>query len=432
MNRAPASQPVARATETLGMSAKSVHRPDSISEIAARLAARRARYDLASVAQRVLYDPALPAAAQHRTVWCHRAIKAESGKGHLWRRLDGSSTRLTGVVTCGSVWTCPVCSARVAEHRREELERAMKFHCSAGGYVYLLTLTAPHEGDLALADFERLFTKALQRFKNSKAFKSFSKTYQRAGSVRSLEITWGAEHGFHIHTHDLVFAAPGLESDQRAIDALRGAWIAVLLKVGLAPQSKVEWMWKRALDLRGGQRAADYVNKFGHDAKWGITAEVTRSHAKVGMREVCGHKDHVTPFQMLAWAEKGDAEAASLFREFAAVFSGKRMLYWSPHLKAKMGIVDVDDAEVAAGEKPRPEEREVAEFDAAQLALIVSRRALGELCEYVCLLSDGDPPHVQACVDDFLAELRTRPPLSRGTVRQKAWRLPEYYEVEPV
>lgn len=431
MNCAPASPHAARATENLGMSAKSVHRPDSISEIAGRLAARRSRYDLAGVAQRVLYDPALPAADQHRTVWCHRAIKNESGDGYIWRRLDGSSSRLTGVVTCGSVWTCPVCSARVAEHRREELERAMKFHCSAGGYVYLLTLTTPHELTLPLAEFERKFTKALQRFKNSKAFKSFSKQYQRAGSVRSLEITWGSANGFHVHTHDLVFAAPGLESDQRAIDALKGAWISVLLKVKLAPPSKVEWMWKHALDLRGGQHAAEYVNKFGHDAKWGITAEVTRSHAKVGMREVCGHEGHVTPFQMLAWAEKGDADAARLFREFAAVFNGKRMLYWSPHLKAKMGLVDVDDAEVAADERPRPEEREVATFNAEQLALVISRRALGELCEYVCLLSDGAPAHVQQCVDDFFAELRTRPPMSRGTVRQKLWSSAGFYEVEP-
>lgn len=404
------------------MSAKSIHRHDSIGEIGRRLAARRSRYDLAAEAQRVLYDPGLPAAGQHRTVWCQRAIKNESGKGYIWRRDDGSSARLTGVVTCGSVWTCPVCSARVAEHRRRELERAMVFHCSAGGHVYLLTLTTPHERDLRLADFERQFAKALQRFKNSKAFKSFSKAYQRAGSVRSLEITWGVEHGFHVHTHDLVFAKPGLENDTATIDALKSAWIAALIKVGLASRSKTEWMWRYALDVRGGQEAHDYVTKFGHDAAWGITAEVTRAHAKVGMREICGQGEHVTPFQMLAWAGQGDELAPTLFREFAAVFKSKRMLYWSPHLKAKMGLVERDDAEVAADETPAPSEREVAEFDATQLALVISRRALGELCEYVCLLSDGDPVHVQQCVDDFLAELRLRPPLSRGVVRQKAWR----------
>ena len=413
------------------MSAKSIYRSDSANDFGRRIAARRSRFELAAVAQRVLYDPALPAAAQHRTVWCHRAVKNESGDCHIWRRVDGSSSRLTGVVTCGSVWTCPVCSARVAEHRREELERGMKAHVAAGGHAYLLTLTFPHERDLPLAEAERLFTKALQKFKSSKRFKRISTLYDRQGSVRSLEITWGSEHGFHVHTHDLIFAAPGLDADQAAIDQLRSAWIDALLKVGLGSRSKLTWMWERALDLRGGQHAADYIAKFGRDAKWGITAEVTRSHAKIGLRQVCGHQGHVTPFQLLAWAGTGDGEAAQLFREFADVFKHKRMLSWSPGLKAKLGLVDRDDAELAGDAVPMREEREVATLKAEDLALVVSRRAVGELLEMVCLLSDGAPDHVQACVDDFLADFRTRPKISRGTVRQKLWRMSTFAEVSP-
>jgi hypothetical protein len=411
------------------MSAKSIHRPDSISEIgaqSAKLAARRSRYDLTAVAQRVLYDPGKTAAEQHRTVWCHRAIKAESGQCHLWRRLDGSSSRLTSAVTCGSVWTCPVCSARVAER----LERAMVFHGRSGGNVYLLTLTAPHDRALALADFERLLSKALQRFKNSRTYKAVSKRYQRAGSVRSLELTWGTENGWHLHTHDLIFAAPGLDADLRSIDELRLAWVTAVVKVGLAPQSKVPWMMEYALDLRGGDAAGDYVTKFGHDLKWGVTSEITRSHAKIGLRAVCGLKGSATPFQILAWAGEGDGEAVMLFRDYAEATKGKRMLYWSPNLKSKMGVGDDTDEAVAGDDEPRPEEREVASLDAQALALIWSRRALGELLEYVCLITDPDPAHVQACVNDFLDELRCRPRIGKGTVRQKLWRLPTFHEVE--
>jgi hypothetical protein len=413
------------------MSAKSIHRPDSQSEFAHRIAARRSRFELTAVGQRVLYDPALPAAAQHRTVWCHRAIKNESGNCHIWRRADGSSARFTGVVTCGSVWTCPVCSARVAERRREELERGMLAHVGTGGHVYLMTLTFPHERDLPLGEEERLFSKALQKFKNSKGYKRVSRLYGRTGSVRSLEITWGPEHGWHVHTHDLLFAIPGLELDAGAVDELRGAWIAALLKVGLGDSSKLTWMWKHALDLRGGQAAADYVTKFGHDAKWGITAEVTRSHAKIGLRQMAGHVGHVTPFQILAWAGTGDAEAVQLFREFADVFKHKRMLSWSRGLKAKLGLDERDDAELAGDDAPLPSESEVATLNADDLALVVSRGAVGELLEMVCLLSDGAPDHVQACVDDFLIEFRTRPKVSRGTVRQKLWRMSAFTEVSP-
>ncbi|HEX5129595.1 MAG TPA: protein rep [Usitatibacter sp.] len=391
-----------------------------------RLAARRERFNLASAAARILYRPDLQAPDQHRTVWCHRSVKTESGKAYIRRRDDGSSARLTGVNTCGSVWTCPVCSARVAERRREELERGMVRHVGAGGRVYLMTLTSPHERDLELETFKRLFGKALQRFKNSRAFKRVSQAYGRIGSVRSLEITWGPEHGWHVHTHDLIFAGQGLELDTHACDELRGAWITALVKVGLADSSKLTWMWEHALDLRGGDAAAEYVTKFGHDAKWGITAEVTRSHAKLGMRRVCEHQGHVTPFQVLAWAAEGDGEASHLFREFAAVFKDARMLYWTPGLKGKLRIDEETDEAIAGDDQPMPGEREVAELESDELALVMSRGALGELVEFVSLCEEQH----QACVDDFLDVLRDRPRRSRGAVRVKNWKRSDYYVLE--
>jgi len=381
---------------------------------------------MTQLAARMLYDPALPAAQQHRTVWCHRSIKNESGNAHLWRRDDGSSARLSGVNTCGSVWTCPVCSARVAERRREELERGMLAHLADGGHVYLMTLTFPHERDLPLEQSKALFAKALAKFKNSKRYKAISTRYARAGSVRSLEITWGPEHGWHVHTHDLIFAGQGLELDTAAVDELRGAWITALIKVGLSDSSKRTWMWEHALDLRGGAAAADYVTKFGHDAKWGITAEVTRSHAKLGMRRVCEHQGHVTPFQVLAWAGEGDAEACVLFREFAAAFKDARMLSWSPGLKAKLRLVEQSDEEIAGDEAARPNEREVAELSSEDLALVMSRGALGELIEFTALCSQDH----QACVDDFLDALRSRPRTGKGMVRVKVWRRPDFYELQ--
>lgn len=397
-----------------------------------RLAARRERFEmLVNVAQRVLYDGSLTADKQHRTVWCHRAVKNTSERVGLWRRQDRTSSRLTGVITCGSVWTCVICSARVAERRREELQRAMVRHIAGGGHVYLLTLTFPHERTLPLAEGKRLFAKALQKFKNSKGYKRVSKAYARVGSVRSLEITWGPDHGWHVHTHDLVFAAPGLDGDLSALDELRGAWINALLKVGLGSPDKVSWMWEHALDIRGGAAAAEYVVKFGHDSKWGITSEVTRQHAKVGMRAITAHQGHVTPFQMLAWAGEGDAEAVRLFIEFAAVFKDARMLYWSPGLKKKLGLVDLTDEQVAADETPKPDEAQVAEIDSEDLALVHSRGALGELLQFVCLIDGDDKDHLQACVDDFLEAVRCRPRTARGQIRQKRWNAPGFNVKDP-
>lgn len=417
------------------MSAESVHRVTNQADsagLAQRLAARRENYDLTAVAGRLLYDPAKKAEEQHRTCWCHRALKSDGGNGeglgHIYRRVDGAGARLTGVVTCGMVWTCKVCAGRIAEQRRDELERAIKFHVSTGGHPYLLTLTAPHGRELALREFRRLFGKALQKFKNSKAYKRIRAQYQHAGSVRSLELTWGSENGWHLHSHDLYFAAPGLDGDVRAVDELRGAWVKALLRAGLGDQSKLSWMLEHGLDLRGGQAAADYVTKFGHDAKHGLSAEITRSHAKIGMRKFAELEGaSVTPFQILAWASEGDAEACRLFREYAEAMEDARMLYWSPNLKAKLGVADVDDADIAADDEPLPEEKNIAQITGADLALVLSRRALGELLEFVCLVSaDFD-----ACVRDFLDALRSRPPTSKGIVRVRKFSVGKRPEGSP-
>src|SRR5665811_2290520 len=46
----------------------------------------------------------------------------------------------SGLQTCGSVWRCPVCAAKIAERRRVEIQAAMAMHQEAGGCVDLLTL----------------------------------------------------------------------------------------------------------------------------------------------------------------------------------------------------------------------------------------------------------------------------------------------------
>ena len=49
-----------------------------------------------------------------------------------------------GLQTCGSVWACPVCAAKISERRRVELKTAIALHQAKGGQVLLATYTNPH------------------------------------------------------------------------------------------------------------------------------------------------------------------------------------------------------------------------------------------------------------------------------------------------
>lgn len=425
---------------TLGISAKF---PDSQAgrgfqgSASAKLAAKVERHTLSRMAQSILFDRQLSAAEQKRVVWCHRTVVSGTGEVGVHRVADGSNARLSGVSTCGSVWHCPVCAAKITEARREELQSAMVAHVANGGGAYLLTLTFPHEADHPIAELMENFAKALDRFKASAPFKRIlgkDGSARRLGSVRSLEVTVSVEKGWHPHTHDLVFCNRlGLgeldfmdqirvdeEGDLASplIDQLKGQWVKCLLRVGLGDASKITDMHKHGLNVRGGEFAAEYIAKFGRDERWGASSELTRPHAKIGAAGEFGGHLHFTPFQLLLWAAKGDGWAIHRFREYADAFQGKRMLRWSPGLKkALLGNDDeVSDEDLAAA--PLPAEEPRGWLSDEQFRVLLSRNKVGEFIKYVaeaCLL----PETAQADVDDYIESIKALPATHSGTHRKR-------------
>jgi hypothetical protein len=347
---------------------------------------------------------------EHPICTCERNMQGSAVR--VKRRPDGSGARFEGLITCGDVHVCPSCSAKVSEERRLELILARNRHLAEGGAVYLLTLTFPHEHDqYRLAELLALFAVALQAFKNSKTYKRILGTldhpgrYRRRGSVKSLEHTHGA-NGWHPHVHEIIFCAPGLLDDRAAIDELAAEWVRVLLKRGLGEPSKRGDMLAYALDLTGGDYAADYILKYGRQPQleeWGIIDEVAKSSAKRGTAH-----GGLTPFALARAYGEGDAGAGALFLEFVQAIHGKRSLTWSPGLKKHFSIADATDEELARA--PMPEEEDCCSLDPEQWTLVLERNARGELRYWAA--KEGE-----AGVLAFLEELQGRPRTHRGDFR---------------
>ena len=114
------------------------------------MARRVERYALQAVARDIL--------PKSRTALCLRTrIKGGEGVG-VWKCECSGTAHYSGLIVCGSVWTCPVCGAKISEKRRGELNAAIEQHKSRGGDVLLLTLTTPHArgDDLAALVAQRL------------------------------------------------------------------------------------------------------------------------------------------------------------------------------------------------------------------------------------------------------------------------------------
>ena len=121
------------------------------------------RFILQSVARKFL--------PKTRTDNCHR-VRQKAKDVEVLKSVEHKTAFYAGLQTCGSVWACPVCAAKIAERRRAEIQAAMATHKAAGGCVNMLTLTCPHQRTDNLADLLAKQAKALNRFWADRASKA--------------------------------------------------------------------------------------------------------------------------------------------------------------------------------------------------------------------------------------------------------------------
>lgn len=380
---------------------------------------RGTRYRLLSVAQRLMYAPGLPRQLQNRLCSCHWARKG--GDVEVRRNKATGDAHYKGLETCSNVWACPVCSGRITEQRREELQRALGYWKEQGGECYLCTGTFPHQRRDELRDSLAKMRKAADYFNTSRAVREAREAAGYVGSIRALEVTWGEWHGWHPHFHFLYFCRPG---QRDRLQALETAWAEALIKAGLADRDQLNDMLRgadgeaAAWDVRNGDFAADYIAKFGHEpsfdsrqlaGQWGLAAEMVKGASKRG-RRLRG----VTPFTLLACAAgvvdlKGMSrgQAVAMFCEFAGAFKGQRQLYWSPKLRAVLSMgrlfTDAELPEVSG----KPEWEKVGRITAEEWRLVLAHGARDAVLRAVEGVTIAQ---ANAALCALLNELRRRPP----------------------
>lgn len=421
---------------TLGSNGKSVHTepaqggsvhknlpkrkpqgPRGKNDVISSAGKRRRRFELTRVAGSALHEQGKHWKDQHATVWCHRGSNAAEGERlPILRRGDSTGARVEGVITCGLGWTCPVCAAAISEARRQEMSLAVSRHCEAGGGVYLLTLTLPHQDNQPLKELLAQLLDARKKLQNCRKWKETWEQAGRLGSVAGLECTVGW-NGWHPHVHMLVFAnrrglhegPPSEEGDlsSRAIDILKLEWVRILGKIGAITTDQRSDVYKHGLNVRGGEKAAEYIAKYGDD-HWGLSREMAATYAKIGVRGTQAGFQHFTPFQLLEVADaRGEysVQARAMFREFAEAFKGRRMLTWSPGLKKHFAIAELDDQDIAAelGAPAKAEEFVAASISQAQFSTLTRGNLLGAFLEYVAL-ECADLMIAQELVDHWIDE----------------------------
>jgi hypothetical protein len=235
----------------------------------------------------------------------------------------------SGVKSCGSVWVCPVCSAKIRARREIELEAACREWVDRGGQLAMLTFTLRHDQSMHLDEVLHALTLSYRKLRNRKAFRVLREFL--GGAVKALELTYG-QNGWHPHLHVLLFVKP--EVERELVEAIKEGLITDWRELAADSLGSVPSV-ARAIDLlwfgSDAETAAGYVSK--------IAKEISLADTKSGY----------DPFALLDVEGVERDRAVALFIEYANVMRGRHSIDWSPGLRDLLGIgADKTDEEIAA------------------------------------------------------------------------------------
>lgn len=284
---------------------------------------RAKRLDVPRTNKWRLLDQLRPISAKRQRA-CRR--KRVNATVQLLRMPDGSK-RTSGVLSCGSVWACPVCSQRICSHRADELKSCVREW--KHGTVIMLSLTVRHALGNDLRRVRRGVSGSWRRVNQGRKSATLRAMFHVKHSVRALEVTHG-ENGWHPHLHVLLFC--DAEPEPGAIEYLREQWIAAV-EAELGKEHAPDWSHGVVLTPGG---AGGYLAKLG--------LEVTHHHTKSARRS------SRTPWEIALDAVDGDKASAALWRRYCADMKGARQLTWSRGMRRFFGLGarDSDAAVVAA------------------------------------------------------------------------------------
>lgn len=275
----------------------------------------------------------------HRVASCGHAVIPGRAPA-IYRRAETGQHFFGGVRSCGAVWVCPYCAVRVGAHRAEELRRGITAARKRGLSVTLLTFTAQHYRHQRLPWLLGAATRAHRRMRGSRAWRSWAARAGYTGSVRNLEVTYGAGTGWHPHIHALWFSEHALSP--ALIRDLRILYSAAAEKEGLYTDSAAGLVASNA-----PARIEGYLNKLGKQS-WAGPEELTLSalkKAREGQR--------LSPFDLArAYQSAADADQAKYYRRlwgtYLRAFKRHKQLFWSRGLRALLGLQkELTDAQAA-------------------------------------------------------------------------------------
>ena len=273
---------------------------------------------------------------------CMRKLRVGSGAVSVWRYadVDGFDAHYGGLIVCGSVWICPVCAVKIQARRQCELETVLG---SSPSTKILITYTIQHRLSDSLVSLLDALKDGLRHARFGKRYERLKERYKVEGYVRAIEIRWSHRTGWHPHAHEvLLVGVPADEIDLSLLrDDLGSAYMQKLQSMGYDIVNGVTVDVKVLHDVDSNS-ASDQASAY-------ITKQALSPSAELSFGDTKNSRSvSLSPFQLLDMvAETGEALYAELFREYAHATFRKNALTYSHGLKARYGVTEKTDEELA-------------------------------------------------------------------------------------
>lgn len=238
-----------------------------------------------------------------------RPIIARGEAAELWCVGRPGDWRVSwkGVLRCGHIWTCPVCSERLRLERLQKILGALEV---LRGRWQMVTLTLRHAHSDRLAELLPVLSGAWRYTRQRGSVQRIFREKVTA-SVRALEITRGA-NGWHPHLHVLLRTE---EWGDVSRETLSRTWFDAVINASrhgrFAPDDSHGVVWSAPINADIDAKRAAYLAKLG--------VEIAGSGKQ-------GRGGSLSTWQIASRAARGDRQASLWWTEYAQAVKGKRMI----------------------------------------------------------------------------------------------------------
>ena len=300
-------------------------------------------------------------------------------------RISDGVAGYVGLLTCGSVWACPVCSAKVMMRRGLELAAATDWWIGKGGKLLLATTTARHHAGHDLPPLLDAVVKAWGSVTSGKSWVRDRELLGLVGHVRDLEVVHG-RNGWHPHNHSAMFVGDQVDElvAHRFEARMFDRWSASLERRGygsLPVAQRVDLISKDTDPKVLGRYLAKSPDKaftVGQSIGYEMTSTQSKSARTVGR----------TQWELARSAAAGNGRDAMLWKAFEKGTHGRRQLSWSRGLRDLVALGREESDEEIAGEVIGTEADSVLALTPVGWTAITARPGLA-LSLLLCLQQGG-------------------------------------------